>query len=175
MADKAPQVVVPKAKLYKMVSWKGTTSSNAEKMTPLMAAKSLSEMNVGMKSVIGSINSLGASVNSIALQMQSLNGAVKESIASQVANANNTEALAKTEKVEEKKLTKKKDKQEKDRRKKEDRDEREKESEKIEPKQRGKVFQDIKENVKKSVGGFFGAIARFAAFIFGKMVFFCSP
>lgn len=172
MADKAPQVVVPKAKLYKMVSWKGTTSSNAEKMTPLMAAKSLSEMNVGMKSVISSINSLGASVNSIALQMQSLNGAVKESITSQVANANNSEALVKTEKVEEKKLKKKGDKEEKDRRKKEDRDEREKDAEKIEPKKKGKVFQDIKENVKKSVGGFFGAIARFAAFIFGKMVFF---
>ena len=67
--DNPSSIKVPKATLYKMVSYKG--SIGGKKYTPLSSAdemgKMQGDMGKGFQAVIGGINSLGASINSICL------------------------------------------------------------------------------------------------------------
>jgi hypothetical protein len=91
MAIDQPQVKIPRAKLYKMISYKGSSGvrmPTGDKMTPLVAAKFVGDMstdlNSGMKSIISGINSLGATLNSLALVAEGMTYAVKSSVAEQV-------------------------------------------------------------------------------------------
>ena len=60
MADTAPQVKVPRAKLYKMISYKGK-SGGVKKYTPLTAAdqvgKMESDIGNGFKALTAGLNS----------------------------------------------------------------------------------------------------------------------
>ena len=88
------QVKIPKAKLYKMVSYKGSVGSGGSKYTPLTAAKAMGDVQVSVKSLISGINSLGATLNSIALTTEKLAESMAASVNSQIRNQN---SLAKTE------------------------------------------------------------------------------
>jgi hypothetical protein len=118
MATKAAKADIKKPALYKMISYKGTSGSKS--YTPLTAAKRLRQheksMGTGFSSVIAGLNALGATINSIAQNTQSLLGTWQESIATQVADANRVEKLkAKNKKLKDKRDNKK-EKEEKDRR-----------------------------------------------------------
>ena len=95
--DNPSSIKVPKATLYKMVSYKGSTGG--KKYTPLQSAdemgKMQGDMGKGFQAVIGGINSLGASINSIALGVQSMTSSLKTSIGKQVKAANTIEKVQK--------------------------------------------------------------------------------
>ena len=95
--DNPSSIKVPKATLYKMVSYKGSTGG--KKYTPLSSAdemgKMQGDMGKGFQAVIGGINSLGASINSIALGVQSMTSSLKTSIGKQVKAANRIEKVQK--------------------------------------------------------------------------------
>ena len=84
-----PGVKVQKAKLYKMVSYKGVTAG-AKKYTPLTAAAHLSvvEKNVGkgLGTVAAGLNSLGATLNTISLNSQNMLESWRNSIKSQISD-----------------------------------------------------------------------------------------
>ena len=95
MATNPASIKVPKAALYKMVSYKGSTGG--KKYTPLQSAdemgKMQGDMGKGFQAVIGGINSLGASINSIALGMQSMTSSMKLAVAKQIKQANKIEKV----------------------------------------------------------------------------------
>lgn len=171
MAIDQPQVKIPRAKLYKMISYKGSSGvrvPTGDKMTPLVAAKFVGDMstdlNSGMKSIISGINSLGATLNSLALVAEGMTYAVKSSVAEQVKGA---EKIAKAE-DKAKKQEDKRRKLEEDRRRKEasrkKRDQSEEESEKGKAPLFNKIKDTFKEQSKKAFGGLFSGIARLAKY-----------
>ena len=179
MAIDQPQVKIPRAKLYKMISYKGSSGGRmptGDKMTPLVAAKLVGDMstdlNSGMRSIISGINSLGATLNSLALVAEGMTYAVKSSVAEQVKGV---EKIAKAEdKV--KKQEDKRRKLEEDRKKKEasrkKRDQSEEESEKGKSKLFNKIKDTFKEQSKKAFGGLFSGIAMLAKYFMKIFVSF---
>lgn len=177
MAIDQPQVKIPRAKLYKMISYKGSSGvrmPTGDKMTPLVAAKFVGDMstdlNSGMKSIISGINSLGATLNSLALVAEGMTYAVKSSVAEQVKGV---EKIAKAEEKAKKQEDKRR-KLEEDRKKKEasrkQRDKAEDESEKNPL--LGKIKETFKEQTKKAFGGLFSGIAMLAKFFMKVFVSF---
>lgn len=171
MAIDQPQVKIPRAKLYKMISYKGSSGMRmptGDKMTPLVAAKFVGDMstdlNSGMKSIISGINSLGATLNSLALVAEGMTYAVKSSVAEQVKGA---EKIAKAEEKAKKQEDKRR-KLEDDRKRKEasrrKRDQSEDESEKGKGPLFNKIKDTFKEQSKKAFGGLFSGIARLAKY-----------
>ena len=164
---KSPNTKVPKATLYKMVSYKGSTGG--KKYTPLQSAdemgKMQGDMGKGFQAVIGGINSLGASINSIALGVQSMTSSLKTSIGKQVKAANRIEKVQKEAIKEEDIREKEKIKQEQRQKKLDQRDQAEKDGE-VGGK-RG-LFKNIgkafKENTKKSFGGLFTGLVRLSTY-----------
>jgi hypothetical protein len=178
MAIDQPQVKIPRAKLYKMISYKGASGMRVptgDKMTPLVAAKFVGDMstdlNSGMRSIISGINSLGATLNSLALVAEGMTYAVKSSVAEQIKGA---EKIAKAEEKTKKQDDRRK-KLEEDRKRKEEsrkqRDQAEEDSEKG-----GKLFNKIKdtfkEQSKKAFGGLFSGIAMLAKYFMKIFVSF---
>jgi hypothetical protein len=179
MAIDQPQVKIPRAKLYKMISYKGSSGvrvPTGDKMTPLVAAKFVGDMstdlNSGMRSIISGVNSLGATLNSLALVAEGMTYAVKSSVAEQVKGV---EKIAKAEdKV--KKQEDKRRKLEEDRKKKEasrkQRDQAEEDSEKGKSKLFNKIKDTFKEQTKKAFGGLFSGIAMLAKYFMKIFVSF---
>ena len=83
MAEKKPQVRISRAKLYKMVSYKGK-EGGAKNYTPLTAASQLpkieSDIGGGFKSLLSGVNSLGATLNSISLAMENMTNILKTNV-----------------------------------------------------------------------------------------------
>ena len=173
MADTKPQVKVPRANLYKMISYKGTTGG-AKKYTPLSAAKAIgdleADMGNGFAAITKGMNSLGSTMNSIALQVEGMTEAMKIQVARQIESANKIIKVQKDATKEETQREKLKVKEEDRRRKKEERDESEENSEK------GGLFKKIreqfKESTKKAAGGLFSGLARLAKFFLTAIVAF---
>lgn len=163
---------VPKAKLYKMISYKGSSGSSSKQFTPLTAAAAMGEVQEGVKTLLSGINSIGATLNSISLTVATLTEALSKSINTQIKNAD------KIIKYEDK-IAKKEEKRQKDeitRRKKEEakkkRDQGEEDSEKGKPGLFSKIRKEFKENTKKAFGGLFGALARIAGMFLKFFVIF---
>ena len=160
-------VKVPKATLYKMVSYKGTTGG--KKYTPMAAAdemgKMQGDMGKGFQAVIGGINSLGASINSIALGVQSMTSSLKTSIGKQVKAANKIEKVQKEAIKADDDREREKLKNEQRQKKLEQRNQSEEDGE-VGGK-RG-LFKNIgkafKENTKKSFGGLFTGLVRLSTY-----------
>jgi len=171
MAETKPVSRVPKAKLYKMISYKGSTGA-ASKFTPLTAAQAMGEVQSGVKSILSGLNSMGATLNSMALSVEKLSESLGKSVGEQIKNADKifkTEEKAKKseEKRRKDELTKKKKEEARKRR-----DKSEEESEKSQPGLFGKITEKFKEETKKAFGGMFGALARIAGFFLKYFVIF---
>ena len=164
----APTTKVQKAKLYKMISYKGTIGG--KKFTPLTAAdelgKIVKDQDKAFKTITSGMNSLGASLNGIALQMEAMTQAMKDRVAAKIRGDAITKkqdaAADKAEQTREKKKTA----EEKRRELKKKRDEAEDQSEKKKEKKGNEVIKNFKEAAKSAFGGFLGAIARFLGGIF---------
>ena len=92
-----PSTKVSKASLYKTISFKGSTGA-VRKYTPITAAVKLGEvehsMTTGMSSVVAGINSLGSTLNSIAVNSEAMVTSMKSAVSKQIAD---NEALIKRE------------------------------------------------------------------------------
>ena len=176
MANKAPAIKVQKAKLYKMISYRGTTGG--KKFTALSAAdemgKIAKEQDKAFKTITSGMNSLGASMNGIALQVEAMTQAMKDRVSSKIRG----DAIVKKQEDA-------KDKQEADREKrktaaeklrdaKKKRADDEENSEKKKKKVQGEKMKEFKEAAKSAFGGFFGAIARFLGGIFKIFIAFAA-
>lgn len=175
-SPKAPSTKVSKPKLYKMISYKGT--GGGKKFTPLTAAdelgKIVKDQNKAFKTITSGMNSLGASMNGIALQVEAMTQAMKDRVSAKIRGDNITKkqevAADKLEETREKKKTA----EEKRRELKKKREELENKSEKKEKKAGSQVVQNFKEAAKGAFGGFLGAIARFLGGIFKIFIAFAA-
>ncbi len=175
-SPKAPSTKVSKPKLYKMISYKGT--GGGKKFTPLTAAdelgKIVKDQNKAFKTITSGMNSLGASMNGIALQVEAMTQAMKDRVSAKIRGDNITKkAETSAEKLEEGR-EKKKTAEEKRRELKKKREELENKSEKKEKKAGSQVVQNFKEAAKGAFGGFLGAIARFLGGIFKIFIAFAA-
>ena len=167
-SPKAPSVKVQKAKLYKMISYRGT--GGGKKFTAITAADELSriakDQDKAFKSITSGMNSLGASMNGIAIQVEAMTQAMKDRVSAKIKGDNiakkQGEAVEKAEATREKKKTA----EEKRRELKKKRDEAEDQSEKKGKKAKEGAMENFKEAAKSAFGGFFGAIAKFLGGIF---------
>ena len=167
-SPKAPSVKVQKAKLYKMISYRGT--GGGKKFTAITAADELSriakDQDKAFKSITSGMNSLGASMNGIAIQVEAMTQAMKDRVSAKIKGDNITkkqaDAVDKAEATREKKKTA----EEKRRELKKKRDEAEDQSEKKGKKAKEGAMENFKEAAKSAFGGFFGAIAKFLGGIF---------
>jgi hypothetical protein len=165
------QVKIPKAKLYKMVSYKGSVGSGGAQYTPLTAAKAMGDLQISVKSLLSGINSLGATLNSVALTTEKIAESMAASVNSQIRNADKigkVEAKIRGDenKQQAKELTEKKKQQAR-----ENRDEAEANSKK-KPGKFQVIRKEFKEQTKKAFGGLFGALARIAGFFLKYFVIF---
>ena len=110
-SPKAPAVKVQKAKLYKMISYRGT--GGGKKFTALTAADELGKIakdqDKAFKTITSGMNSLGASMNGIAIQVESMTQAMKDRVSAKIKGDNITkkqgEVAEKAEASREKKKT----------------------------------------------------------------------
>jgi|TARA_B100000287_G_scaffold435570_1_gene504569 hypothetical protein len=176
MATNPASIKVPKAALYKMVSYKGSTGG--KKYTPLQSAdemgKMQGDMGKGFQAVIGGINSLGASINSIALGMQSMTSSMKLAVAKQIKQANKIEKVQEDALKEDKEREKIKVKDEARRRKIQQRDEAEKDSEVGKPSLFKRIGKSFKEQSKKTFGGLFSGLVRLSTYFLKIVVGFAA-
>jgi hypothetical protein len=175
-SPKAPSTRVSKPKLYKMISYRGT--GGGKKFTALTAAdelgKIVKDQDKAFKKITSGMNSLGASMNGIAIQVEAMTQAMKDRVSAKIRGDNITKkqevAADKLEETREKKKTA----EEKRRELKKKRDEAEDQSEKKEKKAGSEVVQNFKEAAKGAFGGFLGAIARFLGGIFKLFIGFAA-
>lgn len=168
----AKQVKIPKAKLYKMVSYKGSVGSGAAKYTPLTAAKAMGEVQVSVKSLISGINSLGATLNSVALTTEKLAESLGASISEQVRQADKVFSAQEKARNDEKKKQQSEIAQRRKDEARKKRDESEDLSEKKKPKYLQNIKKSFAENTKKAFGGLFGTLAKIAGFFLKYFVVF---
>ena len=159
MAKVAAKVTKPA--LYKMISYKGVKGAES-RYTPLTAAQRLPKVEKsigkGLTKVIEGLNSLGATLNSIASNTQSTLESWRDSIKEQISN--NAALIKQEEKAEklEKKREVKKEKQQKDQRKLKARDDKEAKLE-TKKKKKGKgILSGVVGAAKKTGGGLLGAL-----------------
>ena len=158
MAKVAAKVTKPA--LYKMISYKGVKGAES-RYTPLTAAQRLPKVEKsigkGLTKVIEGLNSLGATLNSIATNTQSTLESWRDSIKEQISN--NAALIKQEEKAEkaEKKREAKKEKQTKDQRKLKARDDKEAKLEKKKKKKKGSgLLSGVVGAAKKTGGGLLG-------------------
>jgi hypothetical protein len=171
-----PTVNVTRAKLYKMVSFKGTVKGGTKKYTALTVANEfgnlLEDQNKGFKALINGVNSLGASLNGISLQVMEMANVMKSKISSGIA----AEALLEKTKQKEKKAENQRKKIAeaalKRKEAKEKRGEKEDESEKNEGKEKQSVAKTFRENTKKAFGGLFSGLVKIAGMLFKIFIAF---
>ena len=175
-SPKAPAVKVQKAKLYKMISYKGT--GGGKKFTALTAADELGKIakdqDKAFRTITSGLNSLGASMNGIALQVEGMTQAMKDRVSASIKG----DKVIKKEELSANRLEeareKKKTAEEKRRDAKKKRGEEEDKSEKKEKKAGSEVVKNFKEAAKGAFGGFLGAIARFLGGIFKLFIAFAA-
>ena len=176
MATNPASVKVPKAALYKMVSYKGSTGG--KKYTPLQSADEMGKMQGdigrGFQAVIGGINSLGASINGIALGMQSMTSSMKLAVAKQIKQANKIQKVQEDALKEDREREKIKVKDEARRRKIQQRDEAEKDSEVGKPSLFKRIGKSFKEQSKKTFGGLFSGLVRLSTYFLKIVVGFAA-
>ena len=84
---KAPTGKVTKAKLYKMISYKGTTVGG-KKFSALTAADEMNniskDQDAAFKTITSGMNSLGASMNGIALQVEEMAQAMRDRVSARI-------------------------------------------------------------------------------------------
>ena len=173
--EKAPATRIAKPALYKMVSYKGTTGGtykgfSASKEVGLMKK----DFSKGFTSVISGINSLGTSLNSIALGMSEATSALKTSVSKQIQNANKVVKIQEKALDEDKDREKRKIADEARRRKLQQRDDAEGKSEEGKPSLMKKISNQFAEGTKKSFGGLFSGLLRFSGFLFKAMMGFAA-
>ena len=172
---KSPNPKVPKAALYKMVSYKGVSGGD-EKHTGLSAAREVGMMkkdfSKGFTTVISGVNSLGASLNSIALGMSDMTASLKTSVSKQIKNANKVVKIQEKALDDDKKREKQKIADEAKRRKLEQRQNQEDNSEK--PGLFKLIGKEFKKNTKKSFGSLFSGLVRFSTFLLKAAVGFAA-
>ena len=176
MANKAPAIKVQKAKLYKMISYRGT--GGGKKFTALSAADELSniarDQDKAFKSITSGMNSLGASMNGIALQVEAMTQAMKDRVSAKIRGDNITKkqeiAADKAEADREKKKTNAERLREAKQKRADDEENSEKKKKKVE----GEKMKEFKKAAKSAFGGFFGAIARFLGGIFKLFIAFAA-
>ena len=172
---KSPNPKVPKAALYKMVSYKGVSGGD-EKHTGLSAAREVGLMkkdfSKGFTTVISGVNSLGASLNSIALGMSDMTASMKTSVSKQIKNANKVVKIQEKALDDDKKREKQKIADEAKRRKLEQRQNQEDNSEK--PGLFKLIGKEFKKNTKKSFGSLFSGLVRFSTFLLKAAVGFAA-
>ena len=158
MAKVAAKVTKPA--LYKMISYKGVKGAES-RYTPLTAAQRLPKVEKsigkGLTKVIEGLNSLGATLNSIASNTQSTLESWRDSIKEQISN--NAALIKQEEKAEkeDKKREAKKEKQQKDQRKLKARDDKEAKLEKKKKKKKGSgLLSGVVGAAKKTGGGLLG-------------------
>lgn len=171
MADTQPQVKVNRVKLYKMISYKGTkNSASQKKYTPLTAAKAIGDMEQdvtsGMKGLLGGLNSLGATLNTIGLAVEGIAEQMKTTVATQIRAQSKILSSAKDGLKAEKKRNNDEAKKKKKEKDKEERDKAEDESEKGKSPLFGRIKKEFAEGTKKAFGGLFGGLARMALSLF---------
>lgn len=167
-SPKAPSVKVQKAKLYKMISYRGT--GGGKKFTAITAADELSKIakdqDKAFKTITSGMNSLGASMNGIAIQVEAMTQAMKDRVSAKIKGDNITKKQADAADKAEATREKKKTAEEKLRELKKKRDEAEDQSEKKGKKAKEGAMENFKQAAKSAFGGFFGAIAKFLGGIF---------
>ena len=176
MANKAPAIKVQKAKLYKMISYRGT--GGGKKFTALSAADELGniarDQDKAFKSITSGMNSLGASMNGIALQVEAMTQAMKDRVSAKIRGDNITKkqeiAADKAEADREKKKTNAERLREAKQKRADDEENSEKKKKKVE----GEKMDAFKKAAKSAFGGFFGAIARFLGGIFKLFIAFAA-
>ena len=176
MANKAPAIKVQKAKLYKMISYRGT--GGGKKFTALSAADELSniarDQDKAFKSITSGMNSLGASMNGIALQVEAMTQAMRDRVSAKIRGDNITKkqeiAADKAEADREKKKTNAERLREAKQKRADDEENSEKKKKKVE----GEKMDAFKKAAKSAFGGFFGAIARFLGGIFKLFIAFAA-
>ena len=172
---KAPTGKVTKAKLYKMISYKGTTVGG-KKFSALTAADEMNniskDQDAAFKTITSGMNSLGASMNGIALQVEEMAQAMRDRVSARIKADNFIKRQEETVERAEKDREKKKTAEEKRRDAKKKRDEDEANSEKKTKKKGSEVVQNFKEAAKSAFGGFLGTIARFLGGIFKLFLVF---
>ena len=159
-----------------MISYRGT--GGGKKFTSLTAADELSniakDQDKAFKSITSGMNSLGASMNGIALQVEAMTQAMKDRVSTKIRGDNITKkqeiAADKAEADREKKKTN----AEKLREAKQKRADDEENSEKKKKKVEGEKMDAFKKAAKSAFGGFFGAIARFLGGIFKLFIAFAA-
>ena len=176
MANKAPAIKVQKAKLYKMISYRGT--GGGKKFTALSAADELSniarDQDKAFKSITSGMNSLGASMNGIALQVEAMTQAMKDRVSAKIRGDNITKKQEISADKAEADREKKKTTAERLREAKQKRADDEENSEKKKKKVEGEKMDAFKKAAKSAFGGFFGAIARFLGGIFKLFIAFAA-
>ena len=172
---KSPNPKVPKAALYKMVSYKGVSGGD-EKHTGLSAAREVGLMkkdfSKGFATIVSGVNSLGASLNSIALGMSDMTASMKTSVSKQIKNANKVVKIQEKALDDDKKREKQKIADEAKRRKLEQRQNQEDNSEK--PGLMKLIGKEFKKNTKKSFGSLFSGLVRFSTFLLKAAVGFAA-
>lgn len=167
-SPKAPSVKVQKAKLYKMISYRG--AGGGKKFTAITAADELSKIakdqDKAFKTITSGMNSLGASMNGIAIQVEAMTQAMKDRVSAKIKGDNITKKQADAADKAEATREKKKTAEEKRRELKKKRDEAEDQSEKKGKKAKEGAMENFKQAAKSAFGGFFGAIAKFLGGIF---------
>ena len=172
---KSPNTKVPKATLYKMVSYKGISGGD-EKHTGLSAAREVGLMkkdfSKGFSTVVSGVNSLGASLNSIALGMSDMTASMKTSVSKQIKNANKVVKIQDKALDEDRKREKQRVSDEAKRRKLNQRNEAENTSEK--PGLFKLIGKEFAKNTKKSFGSLFSGLVRFSTFLLKAAVGFAA-
>lgn len=174
MAEKKPQVRISRAKLYKMVSYKGK-DGGVKNYTPLTAASQLpkieNDIGGGFKSLISGVNSLGATLNSISLAMENMTNILKTNVMNDIEQQAKIEAAKKKTERDLEKLRKSEEKEKARKEKKAQRDESEDDSEK-EQGALAKITGKFAEGARKAVGGLFGTLAKLAKTFLGYAIGF---
>ena len=172
---KSPNTKVPKATLYKMVSYKGISGGD-EKHTGLSSAREVGLMkkdfSKGFSTIVSGVNSLGASLNSIALGMSDMTASMKTSVSKQIKNANKVVKIQEKALDADKRREKQKVSDEAKRRKLNQRNEAENNSER--PGLSKLISKEFSKNTKKSFGSLFSGLVRFSTFLLKAAVGFAA-
>ena len=157
-----------------MISYRGT--GGGKKFTALTAADELSKItkdqDKAFKSITSGMNSLGASMNGIALQVEAMTQAMKDRVSAKIRGDNITkkQEIAADKAVADRE--KKKTNAERLREAKQKRADDEENSEKKKKKVEGEKMDAFKKAAKSAFGGFFRAIAGFLGGIFKLFIAF---
>lgn len=159
MAD--PTSRPPKPRLYKYVSVpRGTVGATIK-----VGGQTITDPGSSMRGIMKAMNSLGATVNSIAIITESISKETSRTVATEIRQQ--SELIRRQEKLRKDKL--KRDREKEERKKKEARRSKDSEAEK-KSEGLGKFFKSFAKMTTQAVGGFFSGIAKIFEAIFRGLV-----